>query len=325
MYFLVNRKEPSFKLVHLLLKSHNSCVRAANSDNNIPLHLLLTHPFPNFDVVKTLVDAYPQSLMLPSSFNKHLPLHLALCHYPPSIVTIKFLMEFDKEAVKVTEELDGMLPLNLAINLLHIAYTRLSVVRQSADNILSDLATLVKYPETNVKISSEDCDDDDIATALEALILRMLYIYQLSSEHRTNIGWLPLHYLVYMHSPPSLQLINQFIQSSPISMKSTAPHVSPPLRFDSTPTVYENSNPDDSSLPQLARDLTRLNLSDSQCSHFSPFSLAHDRGWQGIHSAFKKLSVKSLSEKLQVVLTRGITESAYGSPRLVTPLPKLKR
>merc|ERR1711967_132192 len=58
---------------------------------------------------------------------------------------------------------------------------------------------------------------------------------------------------------------------------------------------------------------------------FTPLKLTQDRGWTEAHTLFKQLSVKVLSDKLKIVIDRGITENAYGSPILVTPLPKLTR
>ena len=60
-------------------------------------------------------------------------------------------------------------------------------------------------------------------------------------------------------------------------------------------------------------------------NHFMPFTFANERGWTEVFGVFKKTTVKQLGETLKQSLERGITETASGSPRFVTPLPKLTK
>ena len=308
--------------------------------------------------MKTLAENYQISLIQPGGEHGKLPLHLALSHYPPATLTIRFLLETKKEAVKEIEPETGLLPLNMAINLLHLALSQVHLIDEEGFGGGSGGGgggdgEILEYPRGDyIKIASvADChiDHEEIATSMETVILRMLEIYPDAISHKSRIDWLPIHYLVYMKAPGSLELFSKFAEAKPESVKIAVNHIQPVVRVETaTPTLLPANNLDADaycSLPTLTRSLSlaslslmsstgrnnlsfsnsnNLNAMDADLAHtFTPFNLSLDRGWNEIFAIFKRVSVRLLSNKLKVVVDRGVTESAYGSPRLVTPLPKL--
>ncbi len=235
----------------------------------------------------------------------------------------------------------------------------------------------VEYPSIrNVSIRNDpDTDHENIVHSLETIITRMVDIHEKCAMHRTAINWLPLHYLMYMRSKPSLELVNLFGKLNPKGVKTTVDHISPlvhlstvtgvlsqtdeylmqistPMkpRDDADSASMSASQVADNVLPSLMNKTMSFsqlmmttnnnasgilnmkkidegrndeNNDETVKKKFSPLSLAKERNWTEIFGVLKQISVKILSDQLKIVLDRGITESAYGSPRLVTPLPKL--
>lgn len=122
-----------------------------------------------------------------------------------------------------------------------------------------------------------------------------------------------------------------FIHANPSAIKSTAKHSALPTTFHS-PRVGEREREEDdedfndaSSLPRLHSSKYTADGVEKVNDVFTPFTLIQDRAWSASFKVCKQLSVKRLSDQLKVVIDRGITASAFGEPRLVTPLPKLMK
>jgi hypothetical protein len=340
LHYAVSRREPSIDVLKLLLKAHPACARIVDMEGKLPLHILLEQRAPSLAAVKLLADNYPNALKVsPSSSSARLPLHQILSQYPPPFEVVSHIMESDRSAVAAVESEYGYQPINMAINLLYIAQHRREDLQSVDEQNTALLVTIPLYPDVlYIQIfESAETNHSEVATFLERLIARMLDINQPSAFHRTRIDWLPIHYLLLHKFAASTSLYQSFIQAFPESIKCIAccrrsqhPMTKPrsPAGALSNFGLAESAPMTHMQLPPLLISTANPPIDDSaevliKGDHFMPFTFASERGWSEVYGIFKKITVKQLGEALKKSLERGVTESATGSPRFVTPLPKL--
>jgi ankyrin repeat protein len=99
-------------LVKTLLDVWNEAAHWRDRDGWHPLHLACISGS-SHEVVKALIDAYPNAAMMPDSAEHQLPLHLAVSHNAGMNV-IEELYKAYPDAIKCHAKWDGMLPLHLA-------------------------------------------------------------------------------------------------------------------------------------------------------------------------------------------------------------------
>jgi len=100
------------ELVKTLLDVWKEAAHWRDRDGWHPLHLACISGS-SHEVVKALLDAYPNAAMMPDSAEHQLPLHLAVSHNAGKDV-IEELYEAYPDAIKCHAKWDGMLPLHLA-------------------------------------------------------------------------------------------------------------------------------------------------------------------------------------------------------------------
>ena len=67
-------------------------------------------------------------------------------------------------------------------------------------------------------------------------------------------------------------------------------------------TTHSSSSSENNPDSCIINSFQKFNFHGHQSYEFSPFSLSTERGWNELHSLFKKMSIKKIGENLKVIL-----------------------
>lgn len=99
------------EIIRLLLDQYPESIRLRDSQSgSLPIHLVLQHNPRAIDVIELLIDLHPRSVTMPNG-NGRLPIHLAIIHKSP---TWNKVLDLSPIALETRDPVTGLLPFQLS-------------------------------------------------------------------------------------------------------------------------------------------------------------------------------------------------------------------
>lgn len=99
------------EIIRLLLDQYPESIRLRDlQTGSLPIHLLIQHNPLAIDAIKLLLDRFPCSVTMPNG-NGRLPIHLAIIHQSPTLYTI---LDLSRHGLEARDPETGLLPFQLA-------------------------------------------------------------------------------------------------------------------------------------------------------------------------------------------------------------------
>ena len=193
-----------YQVVKLLLDAYPDAVKVKGGpDQSLPIHSAVQFPNIDVNIVKLLLDPYPDGLKVFDT-SGYFPLHSALIQNFSHIALIKLLIESFPTAVTEKSQLNGKLPLHIGVESLSIATSQTQ--RHSI------------YDVRSVSLK------DGIT-----LIRLLIEIYPQALKERDQMGWLPLHLAVLKSAPTDL--VNCLVKANSKVLREKDPQGKYPLHM----------------------------------------------------------------------------------------------
>ena len=348
LHTLLRNRSPTFQVVKLLVDNHKGALMQPGGEHGVlPLHLALSHYPPSILNIRFLLDMNREACREADPETQLLPVNMAI-----NLLHIAYTFIADKNEFPVDEEDDeeeweggnkrGHKDFKLE-------YPKIKNVHIYEDPE-TDHESIASSLETIINRMMDEYDKAAFHTSTIGWTPLHYLVYMRSQPSISLVSMFAkvnsaaikqtmTHISPLVHLSSDLLPNGDRIKSSmeqkdvenesiSLDASSTADNILPALmnKTMSFSELMMTTNNNAAGMLNMKKiDQGRMGDDNDETikNNFSPLSLAKERGWFQVFTVLKQVSVKVLGDSLKFVIDRGITESAYGSPRLVTPLPKL--